>query len=296
MGNNPSTSSKPATPVREGSNASSHHHRKHPMQPVPGQRIAAPEQTLTQAHGSTTGPSSAASSVSSSQRPKSMPPRGYTGSPAGSSHNGAGGGSAAAAALTAAAATRPMDVRHPTPTPRPIPVPVPAPAPGAEATLSPSAATHAAVAAWAEQQPTQPMAVPHSQPDPPTSPLSPGDDDIMGSALGRASAQDISYLTRPPRLPLPIDAELQTPGSPIVPPADSGRASDVPDLDSDGGLTRKSSQLSNETVEEDEVEELPHDKTRPTVPYTLEWHRGGDKVYVTGTIFQWNRKHRLHPV
>lgn len=38
------------------------------------------------------------------------------------------------------------------------------------------------------------------------------------------------------------------------------------------------------------------DKTLPTVPTRLEWLRGGEKVYVTGTIFQWNRKTRLHPV
>ncbi|KAF7534116.1 hypothetical protein G7Z17_g13406 [Cylindrodendrum hubeiense] len=61
-------------------------------------------------------------------------------------------------------------------------------------------------------------------------------------------------------------------------------------------MTRKSSALSATTVDEEEGEELRVDKTRPTVPTKLEWRRGGDKIYVTGTIFQWNRKQRLHPV
>lgn len=104
------------------------------------------------------------------------------------------------------------------------------------------------------------------------------------------------YLTRPPRLPLPIEEEVHTPGSPILAPEqDQG----LPEIDPDGSFnegTRKSSTLSANTVDEEDGEELRVDKTRPTVPTTLEWRRGGDKVYVTGTIFQWNRKQRLHPV
>ncbi|RCI07476.1 hypothetical protein L249_4554 [Ophiocordyceps polyrhachis-furcata BCC 54312] len=107
------------------------------------------------------------------------------------------------------------------------------------------------------------------------------------------SATDM-YLRGPPRLPLPIEEEVHTPGSPILPPdqdfgdIDLGEASD--------GLTRKGSALSANTVDDEESEELRVDKTRPVVPTRLEWRRGGDKVYVTGTIFQWNRKQRLHPV
>jgi hypothetical protein len=111
------------------------------------------------------------------------------------------------------------------------------------------------------------------------------------------SVSDMSYhLSRPPRLPLPIEEEIHTPGSPIVPPADS----DAPVVDDDtldgDGLTRKSSQLSSTTVDDDDADELQVDKTKATVPTLVEWMRGGHKVYVTGTIFQWNRKHRLHPV
>jgi hypothetical protein len=58
-----------------------------------------------------------------------------------------------------------------------------------------------------------------------------------------------------------------------------------------------SSTLSTTALDdEDDTEELPVDKTQPTVPTRLEWKHGGDKVYVTGTIFHWNKKKRLHAV
>lgn len=142
--------------------------------------------------------------------------------------------------------------------------------------------------------PSKPVAVPiepssarshHSAPEPP--PL-----------MSQNSITDMTYLTRPPRLPLPIEEELHTPGSPIIAPADAGEVTDVEALDSD--MTRKSSALSGGTSADDDEdtdgEGLVVDKTRPTVPTTLRWLRGGGRVYVTGTIFQWNRKHRLQPV
>ena len=114
---------------------------------------------------------------------------------------------------------------------------------------------------------------------------------------GPPATQDMSYhLTRPPRLPLPIEEEVHTPGSPIIAPADI----DVPVLDVEAldnePLPRRTSALSNTTIDEEDAEELRVDKTKATVPTTFEWLHGGDKVYVTGTIFQWNKKHRLHPV
>jgi hypothetical protein len=116
---------------------------------------------------------------------------------------------------------------------------------------------------------------------------------------GPAATQDMSYhLTRPPRLPLPIEEEVHTPGSPIIAPADAGidtPALDIYQLDNDT-LPRRSSALSNTTIDEEDAEELRVDKTGATVPTPFEWRRDGEKVYVTGTIFQWNKKHRLHPV
>lgn len=139
-------------------------------------------------------------------------------------------------------------------------------------------------------EPAKPLAVPHPH-------NSPGSDGYEAATLPLSSLQDISYLTRPPRLPLPIEKEVHTPGSPIIAPTDVGEPlDDVEGLDAEG-LPRPASNLSNtSTVDEEDVEGLLVDKNRPTVPTRLEWLRGGDKVYVTGTIFQWNRKTRLHPV
>ncbi|KAF4965862.1 hypothetical protein FSARC_6382 [Fusarium sarcochroum] len=109
------------------------------------------------------------------------------------------------------------------------------------------------------------------------------------------STTDI-YLTRPPRLPLPIDEEVHTPGSPIMAPETDQQMPDIEPIDSLDGITRKSSALSATTVDEEDGEELRVDKTRPVVQTKLDWVSGGDKVYVTGTIFQWNRKQRLHPI
>lgn len=128
-----------------------------------------------------------------------------------------------------------------------------------------------------------------------TSPLSPFEASDLG-IHGHESFSNMSFVSRPPRLPLPIQEEVHTPGSPIIAPADIGEPVDSVDLDSESGIARKSSNLSTTTVDEDDAEELRVDKTRPTVPTRLEWLRGGDRVYVTGTIFQWNRKQRLHPV
>lgn len=110
--------------------------------------------------------------------------------------------------------------------------------------------------------------------------------------------QDMSYhITRPPRLPLPIEEEVHTPGSPIVAATDlEDPVLDIGLLDNDD-LPRQTSGLSNTTIEEEEdAEELNVDKSGLTVPTPFEWRKGGAKVYVTGTIFQWNKKHRLHPV
>ncbi|KAI1765591.1 carbohydrate-binding module family 48 protein [Hypoxylon sp. FL1150] len=113
-----------------------------------------------------------------------------------------------------------------------------------------------------------------------------------------SSIQDMSsyHHSRPPRLPLPIEEEIHTPGSPIFPPADADEpVDDVPPLDDSGNIgPRRASGLSNATDEED-TEELRVDKTRPTIPTRIEWLRGGQKVYVTGTPFQWSRKQRLVP-
>lgn len=145
-------------------------------------------------------------------------------------------------------------------------------------------------------RPSQPVDVPIPAPNPDTSSLRSYSQSIEASGL---VPQDMSYhLTRPPRLPLPIEEEVHTPGSPIIAPQDA----DIPPLDSDSLdqdiLPRRASALSNTTIDEEDAEELRVDRTKATVPTTFEWleGKGGEKVYVTGTIFQWNKKHRLHPM
>jgi hypothetical protein len=148
-------------------------------------------------------------------------------------------------------------------------------------------------------EPTRPVDVPAARDitlAEPASPISPLDaSDAAIHAQG--SISDMSFIGRPPRMPLPIEEEVHTPGSPITAPEDAGDPIESLDLSGgDSDIARKSSNLSTTTVDEDDADELRVDKTRPTVPTRLEWLRGGGRVYVTGTIFQWNRKQRLHPV
>ncbi|CAN8095812.1 unnamed protein product [Discula destructiva] len=158
-----------------------------------------------------------------------------------------------------------------------------------------------------EAEPSKPVDVPNpnavstssaaaSQPSVGNPALSPFDSSEPG-LHSHGSMSNMSFISRPPRLPLPIEEEVHTPGSPIIAPADIGEPVDPVDLEGGEVLPRKTSNLSStSTIDEDDTEELRVDKNRPTVLTTLWWTRGGEKVYVTGTIFQWNRKQRLHPV
>jgi hypothetical protein len=103
-------------------------------------------------------------------------------------------------------------------------------------------------------------------------------------------------MTRPPRLPLPIEEEIHTPGSPIAAAEDTidHDVDDLASLDDEADIPRRTSGLSNVT-DEDDTEELRVDKSRPTLLTRITWLRGGQKVYVTGTPFQWSRKQRLLP-
>lgn len=152
-------------------------------------------------------------------------------------------------------------------------------------------------------EPAKPVPVPnaHNSPSSPRSPRTPEFEDRYESAtMPHSSMQDMSYLTRPPRLPLPIEEEVHTPGSPIIAATDIGQPlEDVDELESTGG-PRPLSTLSvgglGEGEEYEETDELLVDKTKPTVPTKLVWRHGGDKVFLTGTALSWNRKMRLHPV
>ncbi|KAK1827044.1 5'-AMP-activated protein kinase beta subunit, interation domain-containing protein [Podospora conica] len=255
-GSHPINQNDPSRPVRRDNN-------RHPI-PVHSRGAAPPEPSLHQAQGTAVQP------LPNNNRPKSLPPRAI---PTQDNHP-----SSSMTAPNSVSSSRPLDVRP-----------------------------------LASPEPSKPVAVPNQGSHHPTSSRSPDASfghDITPGAM--SSLQDISYLTRPPRLPLPIEEEVHTPGSPIISPTELGDAiEDVQRLDHEIAvrnnleaeeedperLDRPPSSLSESTVDDDEeVDELLVDKSLPKVPTRLEWLRGGDKVYVTGTIFSWNRKTRLRPV
>ena len=107
----------------------------------------------------------------------------------------------------------------------------------------------------------------------------------------------VSNLNFPPRLPLPIQEEVYTPGSPIISPADLASALD--EAGSDGVFRRRTSLLSHTTIDEDETEDdlqsFGLEGARGgTVPTLVEWKQPGDRVYITGTFAAWSRKYRMH--
>lgn len=103
-----------------------------------------------------------------------------------------------------------------------------------------------------------------------------------------------SQFSRPPRLPLPIEEEVHTPGSPIISPEEIW--SPVHETDAEGMLPRRSSTLSTTTADDEDLgDEFKAPSTgRPTVPTLIEWEGPGERVYVTGTFAGWNRKYKLH--
>ncbi|WPH00797.1 snf1 protein kinase subunit beta-3 [Acrodontium crateriforme] len=106
-----------------------------------------------------------------------------------------------------------------------------------------------------------------------------------------------SDYSRPPRLPLPIEEEPHAPGSPIITSLDLGSSLDANDVE--GAIPRRTSVLSSTTA--DEEEDTGHvefatdaNSMAPTVSTTIEWKGAGDKIYVTGTFVNWERKFKLH--
>ena len=105
-----------------------------------------------------------------------------------------------------------------------------------------------------------------------------------------------SNLNFPPRLPLPIEEEIHTPGSPIFRPA--GISSALNDEDIEESIPRQSSVVSSTTIDDDddigdELQPFSLNDTRRTVATVVQWKQSGDKVYVTGTFTSWSRKFRM---
>lgn len=105
-----------------------------------------------------------------------------------------------------------------------------------------------------------------------------------------------SNLNFPPRLPLPIEEEIHSPGSPVI-TAQGDDVSTLPPVDVDGPLPRQSSAISSTTVEDDEVgndfSQTQHEPAEGYVPTQVSWRQGGEKIYVTGTFAQWSTKIRM---
>ncbi len=107
-----------------------------------------------------------------------------------------------------------------------------------------------------------------------------------------------SQWARPPRLPLPIEEEVFSPGSPIISP--TNLASHLENPENDSILSRKESVLSSTTVDEDDLGEeyqaADAVNKGPTVERLIEWRHGvtNGGVYVTGTFCGWDKKIRLH--
>ena len=108
-----------------------------------------------------------------------------------------------------------------------------------------------------------------------------------------------SNLNFPPRLPLPIEEEVHVPGSPLI--AAQDLPSSLHEEDVDGPLPRQNSAISSTTIDDDalgdELQPYPYDQPqRGTVSTLLQYpkEQGGDRVYVTGTFINWQRKFRMH--
>jgi len=103
--------------------------------------------------------------------------------------------------------------------------------------------------------------------------------------------------SRPPRLPLPIEEEVYTPGSPILSPTED-TAADA--FDTEDVVGRRASVISSTLDDEEEPDEFGYMPTTgasvPKVPTTIEWRDAApdDRVYVTGTFTDWQKKFRLH--
>ncbi|KAL5334797.1 hypothetical protein BJX70DRAFT_391167 [Aspergillus crustosus] len=102
------------------------------------------------------------------------------------------------------------------------------------------------------------------------------------------------HLQRPPRMPLPIGDATATPGSPISGPDDTSLL--APERTPADQTTAVNPDIT--TIEDDDtVDELQSHASGVVgraVPTTIEWTGGGNKVYVTGTFVNWEKKFRLH--
>ncbi|KAF7712683.1 Snf1 kinase complex beta-subunit Gal83 [Penicillium ucsense] len=106
------------------------------------------------------------------------------------------------------------------------------------------------------------------------------------------------HLQRPPRMPLPIGDATTTPGSPISGPEDSHIQSMPADQLLKEQMEQGVSNLSSATLDGeeivDELQTYASSGVGKAVPTYIEWSGPGQKVYVTGTFVNWEKKFKLH--
>ncbi|KAJ5139287.1 Immunoglobulin E-set [Penicillium bovifimosum] len=127
----------------------------------------------------------------------------------------------------------------------------------------------------------------------------PGRDSVAPSAPPLNSYYSASaHLQRPPRLPLPIGDANTTPGSPIAGPEDSHIQSLPADRLLDEQMDATTAASGHTTIEDeellDELQPYTISGAGKAVPVLIEWTAPAQKVYVTGTFVNWEKKFRLH--
>lgn len=133
----------------------------------------------------------------------------------------------------------------------------------------------------------------------PTARQAAGRDPVAPSGPPLSSYYSAStHLQRPPRMPLPIGDATTTPGSPISGPEDSHIQSLPADRLLDEHMDPGASNLSSATLDGEEiVDELQSHASSgvgKAVSTYIEWSGPGQKVYVTGTFVNWEKKFKLH--
>ncbi|KAJ5598424.1 hypothetical protein N7537_008508 [Penicillium hordei] len=126
----------------------------------------------------------------------------------------------------------------------------------------------------------------------------PGRDPVAPSAPPLNSYYSASaHLQHPPRLPLPIGDANTTPGSPVAGPEDSHIQSLPADRLLDEQMDMSTLASGHTTIEEeeflDELQPYTISGAGKAVPVVIEWTAPAQKVYVTGTFVNWEKKFRL---
>ncbi|KAL2871302.1 putative Snf1 kinase complex beta-subunit Gal83 [Aspergillus lucknowensis] len=103
-----------------------------------------------------------------------------------------------------------------------------------------------------------------------------------------------AHLQRPPRMPLPIGDATATPGSPISGPDDASPLAPDQNPSDTIGVTNPDITTIEDDDTVDELQQYANHGGGRAVPATIEWTGGGNKVYVTGTFVNWEKKFRLH--